>query len=514
MNDKQTVTKVIGADFELANSLIGARSDTPKRVAQSLLREIVGYPRNHWGGTAIEYGRRFLDTCGSSWYIDSDHLEGNLPEHTSAFDHPNILHGGGFAVALEAMRSVQSRLDDGTRLNVLANCSDGKTAWGSHLNIMLTRDCFDEMLHRKPHQANFLATHLVTSVPYTGQGMVGAGNGRAACGFQLSQRADWFEQFFGQQTMWDRPLINLRDESHAEDELARLHIIYLDMVLSPVANILKAGTTQLVCAMIEAGWADPSLCLDDPVDNASEISRDLELRQRFSTTVRGRRMTAVELQRALAELAGEFVGSGCAEGIVPDAEEIVELWLSTLDQLQERDVDALARRCDCWLKYLLLDRQRTRRSVSWRDGSMRVADSLFASIDPDVSLFYQAASSGFVERMPDAATLDRFTYEPPEETRAYFRAHVLRRYGEAVSSIDWSRIRFRVQSARHWWASAEIPMGDPRQFTRAQTEKLFEATSSLEELVETVTLLQQDETTESSNSNQQREQNNGAAKLS
>jgi len=489
---ERIVKKVVGADFELANSLIGDYSDSPRRVAQSLLGEIEGFPRGARGGTAIEYGRRFLPTTGASFYIDSDHLEGNLPEHTSALDHPAILHGAGFAPARRAMRRIQSRLPEGTRVNLLANCSDGNTAWGSHLNIMMSRPCFEELLYRKPHQAAFLATHFVTSVPYTGQGMVGAGNNRSACNYQLSQRADWFEQMFGQQTMFERPLINLRDESHADRELARLHIIYFDMTLAPVANILKVGTTQLVCAMIEAGWTDPALCLDDPVEAAAEISRDLQLKKRLRTTVRGRSMTAVELQTALAELAGAFVASGEAEGIVPDAQEIVELWLDTLDQLRHRDLEALARRCDAWLKYLLLDRQRGRRNLSWQSDAMRVADSLFASLDLELSLFFQASQSGQLERMPVQATIDRFTKEPPDDTRAYFRARVLREYGEDVSAVDWSRITFRVQNQRHWWSTAEIPMPDPRRFTRAETEQMLDARPAMEELVEAADMLRRD----------------------
>jgi proteasome accessory factor A len=322
--------------------------------------------------------------------------------------------------------------------------------------------------------------------------MVGAANGRSACSYQLSQRADWFEQFANHQTMFDRPLINLRDESHACDQLARMHIIYFDMVLSPTANILKAGTTQLVLAMIEAGWADPTLCLDDPVAAASEISRDIRLRQRLGTTVRGRTMTAVEIQYALANLAGEFVASGAAEGIVPHADQIVSLWLDTLDLLKRAETDALAKRCDAWLKYLLLDRQQGRRNLCWTSAEMRVADSLFASLDPEVSLFFQAADSGFVERMPDEETLQRCACEPPDDTRAYFRAHVLRRHGAAVSSMDWARITFRLPTARHWSSFADLPMTDPRRFNRSDTEALLEDCATLEELVESANSLAHD----------------------
>ncbi len=215
-DSSMTVQKVLGADFELSNALIGSATMPSHQVARCLLRAIQGCPSGGSGGSAIEMARRFLPTCGSSWYIDSDHLEGNLPEHASAWDHPAVLHGAGFAQAQAALRVAAAQCPVGTRINLLANCSDGRTAWGSHLNVLVTRCCFENLLYRKLHLAALLATHLVTSVVYTGQGKVGASNGRPACAFQLSQRADWFDQMFGQQTMDRRPLINLRDEPHAD----------------------------------------------------------------------------------------------------------------------------------------------------------------------------------------------------------------------------------------------------------------------------------------------------------
>jgi hypothetical protein len=100
-----------------------------------------------------------------------------------------------------------------------------------------------------------------------------------------------------------RPILNLRDESHARDDLARMHIIYFDNVLSPVANFLKAGTTQLVLALAEAGWADPALLLNDPLAACQEVSRDLTLKKPLLKSC-----------AALASTSFSWTGTTCAFG--------------------------------------------------------------------------------------------------------------------------------------------------------------------------------------------------------
>jgi hypothetical protein len=192
----ELVPKILGHDYELSNTLMADDNldGRPQEAARRLLAEIPGFPPHRSArGTFIEYGRRFLSSNGSSIYIDSDHLECNSPEHRSALDHGLWLHVG-LRLVQSALRRASQKLPEGTRLRVAANCSDGREAWGSHLNVCLSARTFHDMLYRKPHLAGFFATHLVTSVLYTGQGMVGAGNGRAACSYQLSQRADWSEE--------------------------------------------------------------------------------------------------------------------------------------------------------------------------------------------------------------------------------------------------------------------------------------------------------------------------------
>jgi proteasome accessory factor A len=477
--------KVLGADFELANALEGSgpMGYNAREGARRLLDEIHGYPRTGiWGGTSIEWGRRFLPGNGGSAYIDSDHLEINLPEHTRAADHAALIHAG-LRIARQAQVAAMAS-HPGSRVNVMASVSDGQRSWGAHLNVMVRRQLFDDLFTRKPHLAGFLATHQATATLYTGQGQVGAGNGRAPCDYQLGQRPDWFEELVALQTTHHRPLLNLRDEPHAGQDFARLHVIFFDNVLCPVANYLKAGTMQLVLAMAEAGWADPSLQLDDPLSACWEVSRDLTLKQPLRLAQRGRNLTAVEIQKRLADLAGEFVASGQADAVVPGADEIVTCWRQTLDWLGRRDFAAVARRCDWVLKFLILERQRGRQGLTWQSPELKCLDLWYSSLDPQEGLFLQLAAAGQVEGMPSAAEIERFAEEPPDETRAYLRAHLLRRLGEDIVDMDWDRIRFRMQTDRYWSSGTWLVMPDPMQYGRAESEPILEHSGSVKELVE------------------------------
>src|SRR5262249_18231529 len=170
----ETCIKVLGADFELANSLDTDRRDgNPGEASKRLLDEIPGYPKHHWGGSLIEWGRRFLPGNGGSAYIDSDHLEINVPEHTRAADPAAIIHTG-LRLARQAQAAASAKLPVG-KINVMAAVSDGHQSWGHHLNVCVTRRFFVDMFTRKPHLAGWLATHLATAVVYAGHGQVGPG---------------------------------------------------------------------------------------------------------------------------------------------------------------------------------------------------------------------------------------------------------------------------------------------------------------------------------------------------
>jgi hypothetical protein len=236
--------------------------------------------------------------------------------------------------------------------------------------------------------------------------------------------------------------------------------------------------------MAEAGWADAGLLLDDPLAAVAEVSRDLTLKQRLAMIGRGRRRTAVEVQRGFADLAGEFVSAGLADQAVPGAAAVVECWQQTLDMLARRDLAALMQRCDWALKYLLLERMRGRKGLLWADAEVKSLDFRYSSLDPEEGLFWQMAAAGRVEAVPAPERVERFFSEPPDDTRAYLRAHVLRRFGEHVADVDWEDIRLRLPEERFWHPGVVLRMPDPTGFGREASEPMLARCRTVQDLVE------------------------------
>src|SRR5207249_1624584 len=194
-------------------------------------------------------------------------------------------------------------------------------------------------------------------------------------GFQLSQRADFYEELVSTRTTFARPVVNSRNEPLCGNEsyqrgregikMARLHSIFFDNTLSQIASLLKVGTMQILLAQIEAETIDPNLILDDPLEAVIQWSHDPTLEARARTAA-GQELTAVELQLLFFEKALQFVARGRCKDIVPHAEQILQLWGDTLNRLAVNDFAALAPRLDWVQKYCLLDQATLRRpELSW-----------------------------------------------------------------------------------------------------------------------------------------------------
>ena len=495
MSDAVTrLPKLCGADIELGNFLLGRDGDehTDTEAAVLLLREIAGVPqyrqpptrlhgrhgsgkrRRRAGGARAafdpyDWNRKFLASTGGGAYIDQTHAELCLPEVRTARDH-TASWLAMLRIAQDALRAANRRLPAGERLCLLANNTDGACSWGGHLNFLVARRAWDNLFHRRPHYQSFLMALQISSIVLTGQGKVGASNGRAPVTFQLTQRGDFFYTLVAEQTTYRRPLLNTRDESLCGDgdELARLHCIFFDTNLCPVAHLLKVGIMQIGLAMLEAGRVDPGVALEDPLAALASWGRDPSLRAR-ARLLSGGALTALELQEVFCAAARRFVADGLCAGIVADAEEIVALWAETLAMLKSSDFSAYARRLDWALKLsLLAQAMRHRADLNWRSPEIRYLDQMYANLDPAAGLFWARAAAGDVEAVVGVERIEELRREPPQDTRAWTRAMLLRAApAGSVVAMDWDWIVFESPAGTGRYRRVEL--ADPLAATRAQS---------------------------------------------
>ncbi len=516
--DLLRLPKLCGADIELGNFILGHRNtDTCHNAASLLLAEFDGRPRRapavpsrepartygkrrrHYepsgfagysgGGwnsgwhNSQDWGRKFLMTNGGCVYIDLGHLELCIPEVISAWDHASAWHAM-LRLTRDAMNAANKKRPHGESIQVLVNNSDGcSNSYGSHLNFLVTRKAWNDIIHRKPHYLAWLASFQVSSIIYTGQGKVGSENFSSPVDFQLSQRADYFERLQGIETTSHRPIVNTRDEElcGGESDLARLHVIFFDNTLAHLSCLLKVGVMQLMLAMIEAEHVNPLLALDDPLTALGIFSRDPTLSSR-AMLVSGQEVTAVELQQMFLAEADQFeVGLGFA-GFVPRAEEILDLWSDTLDLLQAADWDSLAPRLDWVMKKTILERAMAQRSLDWDSPETMHLDKVYASLGDD-GLYWAYENAGFAERLLDEERIKHFCSQPPENTRAWARAVLLRtaRAG-SVSDVNWDSLSFRSEHG-----PLKVSMGNPLKMTEAELGPLFAANMDFSDLIDAIT---------------------------
>jgi proteasome accessory factor A len=343
------------------------------------------------------------------------------------------------------------------------------------------------------HYLLFLASFQVASIVLTGAGKLGTEDGSAGVRYQISARADFFEMLAGVQTTIRRPICNTRDEAlvgpliaaHPDDPaLARVHVIFFDNTLTHTASVLKVGMMQIVLAMLEQGCVPARLLLDDPVQAVRHWSRDPELRA-TAPLIDGTRYTAAELLGAVYDEAKKFVDAGRAEGIVPDAGRIMSIWGDCLAKLRDRDFAALASRVDWIARLSLLERAAGKHQLSWDSPQLKYLDHLYSSLDPREGLYWSLERAGAVEKLVTDAQIERFAHEPPADTRAWLRSHVLRHAPPGLlDDVDWDMLRLRVEDERFpsGWVYYRYPtlhMPGPHRFTRGECERVLRSAPSL-----------------------------------
>jgi proteasome accessory factor PafA2 len=409
---------------------------------------------------------------GARYYVDHAHPEYSTPECLTP--RALVVHDkAGERILARSLEVLASDMPQAPALSVYKNNSDGKgNSYGTHENYLVDRATpFADIVRD-------LTPFFVTRQVFTGAGKVGfEGNwdDRSTSGYQLTARADFFETEVGLETTLKRPIINTRDEPHADPEkYRRLHCIVGDANRCEVAQFLKVGTTAIVLKMIEDGFL-PDLSLANPVAAMHEVSRDLDLTIELEL-VDGRRMSALQMQVEYLELARKYVDR---EDDTPENREVVDRWDTVLGSL-ERDPMSLAAQLDWVAKLRLLEGYRSRDGLGWGDAKLRAVDLQYHDVRPDRGLYDRLAAAGKVERLATDDEVSGAVMEPPEDTRAYFRGRCISRYPDAIAAASWDSVI--LDAGRE--SLQRVPMREPLRGTRAHVEELLEASATAADLID------------------------------
>jgi len=266
--------------------------------------------------------------------------------------------------------------------------------------------------------------------------------------FSVSQRAEHIWEGVSSATTRSRPIINTRDEPHADAErFRRLHVIVGDSNMSETTTMLKVATTHLVLRMIEAGVAMRDLTLENPIRAIREIAHDMTGTRKVQLA-NGRELSALEIQGEYLAKAADFIDR---EG-VRDAttQRAMDLWERTLKAVESEDLGLVEREIDWVIKYRLLERYRLRRGLSWGDPRIAQLDLAYHDIRRDRGLFYLLESQGAVARVTRDLDVFRAKTVPPQTTRARLRGDFIARAQDRRRdfTVDWVHLKLNDQAQR------------------------------------------------------------------
>lgn len=408
---------------------------------------------------------------GARLYVDHAHPEYSTPEVTTPLDIVRYDKAGELVMAAAAEQA--ARLNGGL-ITLYKNNTDNKgVSYGAHENYLMSR--------RTPFAAivGQLTPFFVTRQVVCGAGRVGIGQDGHQHGFQISQRADFFEVEVGLETTLKRPIINTRDEPHADAEkYRRLHVILGDANLAELSTFLKVGTTSLVLAMIEAGWLNDDLRIAEPVRELRSISHDPSLRH-LVALADGRTMTAVQVQQEYLDRARKFVDDRLGSDADAQTVQVLDEWESVLTRLSE-DPMSLAGELDWVAKLRLLNGFRERDGLEWSSPRLHAVDLQYADVRPDKGLYHRLVQRGSMRTLISTAEAETARDEPPSDTRAYFRGECLRRYPEAVAAASWDSVIFDVGQR----SLVRVPTLEPLRGTKAHVQELLDRCATAQELVD------------------------------
>ncbi|MBT2389347.1 Pup--protein ligase [Streptomyces sp. NPDC019443] len=431
----------------------GQRRLSPDEVARYLFRRVVS-----WGRSSNVFLRN-----GARLYLDvGSHPEYATPEcdnvtelvtHDKAGER--ILEG----LLVDAERRLHEEGIAGDVYLFKNNTDSAGNSYGCHENYLVARHGEFSRL------ADILIPFLVTRQLLCGAGKVlQTPRGAVYC---VSQRAEHIWEGVSSATTRSRPIINTRDEPHADAErYRRLHVIVGDSNMSETTMLLKVGATDLVLRMIEAGTVMRDLTLENPIRAIREVSHDIT-GQRKVRLASGREASALEVQREYYEKAVDFVERrGIRTGTV---EQVLELWGRTLDAIEAEDLDRIGTEIDWVMKYKLIERYRAKHNMTMSHPRVAQIDLAYHDIHRRRGLYYLLERKGQAARICNDLKIFEGKSVPPQTTRARLRGDFIRRAQEQRRdfTVDWVHLKLNDQAQR------TVLCKDPFRSVDDRVEKLI-----------------------------------------
>ncbi|WP_150462580.1 depupylase/deamidase Dop [Nesterenkonia ebinurensis] len=404
---------------------------------------------------------------GARFYVDHAHPEYSAPETVGP--KRAVLYDVAGDVVARAAAARLSQEPEAPEVLLYKNNTDNKSvSYGAHENYLVPRSLpFDQLVEG-------LLPFFTTRQVICGAGRVGIGQRNQVTGYQISQRADFFEEQVGLETTVRRPIINTRDEPHAHfDSWRRLHVIIGDANMSEYSAWLRVGTTALVLDLIEAGKA-PGIRLYDPVQALRTISHDPTLTATVHTNHGA--MTALQIQQEYLEAVLDQLPP-----TAPDTEtaEVVEAWQQLLSDLGQ-DPALGADRVDWVAKLQLLDSYRRRDGLDWDSPRLGMIDLQYHDLREEKGLYYRLARAGRMRRLFTDDQIAWAAQHPPEETRAWLRGQLVSQHSQAVAGASWDQVLLRPDPAA---PPVRLHLSDPFSGTRAQAESVLNEATGDAQLV-------------------------------
>ncbi len=439
-------------EYGVTCTLRGQRRLSPDEVARYLFRRVVSWGRS--SNVFLANGARLYLDVGS-------HPEYATPECDSIYDL--VVHDkAGERILEQLLASAEQRLrEEGIRgvIYLFKNNTDSAgNSYGCHENYLTSRrDDFG-------HYAEVLIPFFVSRQIFAGAGKVlQTARGAMYC---VSQRAEHIWEGVSSATTRSRPIINTRDEPHADAErFRRLHVIVGDSNMSEYATFLKVGTTSILLRMLE----DPScvlrdMTLENPIRAIREISHDMTCTRRVRLA-NGREASALDIQGEYLSRALRYAD---AKGFSPLEMQALKMWEHCLTKIAE-DPLSLDRECDWVIKHRLIEAYRAKHDLPLSHPKVALMDLQYHDVNRSRSLFYRMQQKDLVERMCTDADIDTAVDTPPQTTRARLRGEFIRRAKERKRdyTVDWVHLKLNDQAQR------TVLCKDPFKSRDERVEKLI-----------------------------------------